>query len=249
MKTNRLRMVVGMCLCLASSGALAQNGGGGFDPSRIQDMISNFQQRIAEADPAQLQDFAARFRPDVADMDPAQFQQMVNQFQDRVGQFQQGLAENFGNMDSGQFQQRRIASLREQLGITDDTEWEIVNGLIQKVIQAQQAVQNDTPRSGILSMSVGTNSIAGILGQMRNARGNANGNNRIASSLLRTSPEVETVQKAFDSKAPTAEMRAAIDKLIEVRKVHRTALEKAQADLRQVLTVHQEAVAAVNGLL
>src|SRR3954449_4206573 len=63
------------------------------------------------------------------------------------------------------------------------------------------------------------------------------------------SPEVEALQKAIDSKASNTEMKAALAKVQEARKTHQTELEKAQADLKKVLSVKQEAVATMNGLL
>lgn len=63
------------------------------------------------------------------------------------------------------------------------------------------------------------------------------------------SPEAEALQKAIDSKASVAEMKATLTKLRESRKVKQAALEKAQADLQKVLSVQQEAIAVLNGLL
>ena len=62
-------------------------------------------------------------------------------------------------------------------------------------------------------------------------------------------PAAEALQKAIDAKASNVEMKAALAKYVESRKVKQAALEKAQADLRKVLTPRQEAIAALNGLL
>ena len=63
------------------------------------------------------------------------------------------------------------------------------------------------------------------------------------------SPEADALQKAIDSKASKAEMKAALDKYVASRKAKQAALEQAQADLRKVLTSRQEAIATLNGLL
>jgi hypothetical protein len=63
------------------------------------------------------------------------------------------------------------------------------------------------------------------------------------------SPEAEALQKAIDGKASNAEMKAAIAKYQESRKAKQAELEKAQADLRKVLSLRQEAVAMLDGLL
>ena len=63
------------------------------------------------------------------------------------------------------------------------------------------------------------------------------------------SPEADALQKAIDSKASKAEMKAALEKYQASRKANQAALEQAQADLRKVLTTRQEAIATLNGLL
>jgi hypothetical protein len=239
--------------------------GGNFDPAQIQQRIAQFQDRVAQADPAQLQQFAAQFAPGLSQMDPAQFQQMVDQwqqnmsqvtqmdpsqFQDMVQQFQQGLQQALGNADPAaaqQLQQRRTASLREQLGITDDVEWSAVDALIQKVIAAQQVVQSEEP-AGTTAFNVGNGSVAALVNRVQGMQANQNGRQPRAG-VTRTSPETEAVNTAIASRVSDQDMTAALAKLVESHKAHKAALEKAQADLRSVLTVKQEAVATVNGLL
>ena len=46
-----------------------------------------------------------------------------------------------------------------------------------------------------------------------------------------------------------AEIKAALDKYLASRKAKQAELEKAQENLRKVLTARQEAIAALNGLL
>jgi len=62
-------------------------------------------------------------------------------------------------------------------------------------------------------------------------------------------PDADALQKAIDSKASKAEMKAALEKYMASRKASQAALEQAQADLRKVLTSRQEAIATLNGLL
>ena len=57
------------------------------------------------------------------------------------------------------------------------------------------------------------------------------------------------MQKAVNAKASNAEVKAALAKFLQARKVKQANLEKAQADLRQVLSVRQEAIASLTGLL
>jgi hypothetical protein len=62
-------------------------------------------------------------------------------------------------------------------------------------------------------------------------------------------PESDALQKAIDAKAPNAELKAAITKFQAARKEKQASLEKAQTELRKVLSVRQEAIASLNGLL
>ncbi len=52
-----------------------------------------------------------------------------------------------------------------------------------------------------------------------------------------------------DSKAPVAEVKAALVKYQEFRQEKQVELEKAQTALRNVLSVGQEAIATLSGLL
>ena len=63
------------------------------------------------------------------------------------------------------------------------------------------------------------------------------------------SPEADALQKAIDSKASKAEMKAALEKYARLPQGQPGDLEKAQADLRKVLTPRQEAIATLNGML
>jgi hypothetical protein len=63
------------------------------------------------------------------------------------------------------------------------------------------------------------------------------------------SPELESLQNAIESNAPTEQIKAAMEKFRVARKAREEALQKAQDDLKAVLTVKQEAVALSNGLL
>ena len=47
---------------------------------------------------------------------------------------------NRGNFDPAQFQQRMMDNIREQLGFTNDTDWNAVQPLVQKVMDARRDV-------------------------------------------------------------------------------------------------------------
>lgn len=143
-----------------------------------------------------------------------------------------------GNFDPAQFQQRMMENYKTQLEITDDTEWKAIEPLIQKVMDARRAVEADRMRGffgGRGGPPGGDNA--------QNDQGNRRG------GFGQPSPDAEALQKAIDAKASNSEMKAAIAKFTASRKAKQAELEKAQADLRKVLSVRQEAIATWRGLL
>jgi Spy/CpxP family protein refolding chaperone len=150
------------------------------------------------------------------------------------GQGGPGGPGGFGNMDPAQRQQFMMDRTKETLEITDDKEWKALEPLVTKVMDARRET------------------LAGLgRGFGRGGRGGPGGDNNAPRGGFggTPSPEAEALQKTIDAKAPNAEIKAALAKYVESRKVKQAALEKAQADLRKVLTPRQEALAALNGLL
>ena len=62
-------------------------------------------------------------------------------------------------------------------------------------------------------------------------------------------PAAEALQKAIDAKASSSELKSAMAKFVESRKAKQAELETAQANLRKVLTVRQEAILTSSGAL
>jgi len=140
-----------------------------------------------------------------------------------------------GNFDPSQFQQRMMDRYRERLEITDDTEWKAIQPLIQNVVDARASI--------------------GPGGRGTFGRGGRRGSDANASTQsqprdpARVNPAAEALQKAIDSKAPPAEIKAAMARYLEYRKGKQADLERAQAALRAVLSSRQEAIAVMSGLL
>jgi hypothetical protein len=148
-----------------------------------------------------------------------------------------------GNFDPAQFQQRMMDNYKEQLEITDDTEWNAIKPLIEKVSTAQRNIMADRARG----MFGGRNRGGGGGGNDNGGgNGGGGGGNRFGGT---PSAEAESLRKAIDSKASNSELKTAIAKFVESRKTKQADLEKAQADLRKVLSVRQEAIATQIGLL
>ena len=149
-----------------------------------------------------------------------------------------GFGRGGGFGDPAQMQQRALDNARDALEVKDDAEWKALEPLIKNVLEKGMEAR----REGMGSM--------GRLMFGRRTGGdngdNGGGNRRFGGN---PSPELEALDRAIDAKATKDELKAAIAKLQETRKAKQADLEKAQADLRKVLTTKQEAVATSLGLL
>lgn len=141
------------------------------------------------------------------------------------------------NMDPAQRQQMMMDNLKTDLEITKDDEWNALQPLLKKVMDAQQVVMSERMR--------------GMFGRNRGGTGGGGdqGGQRRGGMFGTPSPETEALQRAVDSKASTAELKAALAKFMDARKGSQANLEKAQGELRQVLTVRQEAILTLRGML
>ena len=156
-----------------------------------------------------------------------------------------------GNFDPEQARQRRMERLKEQFDVKSDDEWKVIQERIEKVDQARREVGFG---GGVGAMGFGRQGRGGGSGngnntpQSADAQGGRRGGGRGGFGQA-ASPEAEALQKAVESKAPADELKAKLAKLREARKEKEAALEKAQEDLRKVLSVRQEAAAVLAGLL
>ena len=145
-----------------------------------------------------------------------------------------GRGQGRGNFDPAEFQQRMMERYKETLEITDDAEWKAIQPLIQKVMDARMAAMSGMGR--------------GMFGR-GGGPGGQGGGDRQGRGFGPANPEAEALQKAIDSKASGAELKNALQKFVESRKQKQAALEKAQGDLRKVLTPRQEAILTASGML
>ena len=150
---------------------------------------------------------------------------------------------DFQNMDPQQMmnmiQQRINDSFREQMDVTNDTDWAIIEEKISAVTKARLATVAD----GMMGMG-GMRGGGGFGG----GRGGAGGGG-FQAMFGQPSPEAQALQQAIDSDAPGAQIHALLVKFQAVRKAKQDALAKVQDDLRSVLTTRQEGIAVLGGLL
>jgi hypothetical protein len=154
-----------------------------------------------------------------------------------------GAGIDFQNMDPQQImtmiQQRIDDSFREQMNVTNDADWALIEEKISAVTKARLATVAD----GMMGMG-GMRGGGGFGG----GRGGAGGGG-FQAIFGQPSPEKQALQQAVDSDAPAMEIHELLVKFQAVRKEKQAALAKAQDDLRSVLTTRQEGIAVLGGLL
>jgi len=155
------------------------------------------------------------------------------------------VAQGRGNFDPAQIKERMMTHYREQMDVKDDAEWKLLETQIGKVMDARREVGFGS-FGGFSAMGFGGRSRSG--GDTNNAATNQ-GSSRRRAFGGEPSPEADALQKAIDAKAPASEIKSKLKSLREATKAKEAKLEKAQSDLRKLLTARQEAVAVLGGLL
>jgi len=155
-----------------------------------------------------------------------------------------------GNFDPAQFRQNRLDRYKEQMAVTDDAEWKVLEGSIGKVMDAEQEVMagrfGGFGRGGRGGGGATGGGGTGGSGSTNNASGRRGGRGGFGGT---PSPEAEALQTAIDGNASSDVISAKLKALREANKAKEEKLEQAQADLRKLLTPRQEAVAVLGGLL
>jgi hypothetical protein len=152
------------------------------------------------------------------------------------GQGGGGGGQNWRNMSPEERQQAMSDRAKETLEVKDDAEWSALKPLVMKVMESRMAT------FGGFGMGMRRNRGGGDTGG-----GSGGGGGGPFGGT--PNPDREALQKAIDAKASKAELKAALAKYTESRKAKQADLEKAQDDLRKVLTSRQEAIAVLNGWL
>jgi hypothetical protein len=165
-----------------------------------------------------------------------------------------------GNFDPAQMQPRMLSGLeriREQFEVKDDSEWKVISERIKKVMEARRTAGSMGGPGGF-GFPGGPGGPPPPQGGERGSdgfgpqgapeppggfRGGPGGFNR------ESNPELDALRKAIDSKASPEEIKAKLAQLRAARTRKEADLEKAQEELRQVLSVQQEAIAVTLGLL
>ena len=147
------------------------------------------------------------------------------------------------NFDPQQMQQMMMTFFRSQLVVTNDEEWKVVETRLSKVVQVRMETL-----------------IGGGMNMFRSMRGNRGGDGggggggmgrgmRGLAGFSQPSPEADALQKSIDDEAPSAELKARLEKFREAKKKKAAELAAAQRDLREVLSLRQEAILVSMGFL
>jgi hypothetical protein len=153
-----------------------------------------------------------------------------------------GAQSKNGNRDPAQFMARITERYRSQLVVTNDEEWKIIEQRIETVLQAERELRNAEFTSS--SRNGATNGKKGLRSNSGRVRGNAPG-----GSSSEADSDVTGLRKLIESKAPPGQIRAKLARVREMFKQKQMSLDTAREDLRSVLSVRQEAIAVLIGLL
>jgi hypothetical protein len=143
-----------------------------------------------------------------------------------------------GNWDPEQMRQRMMERIREQLAVKDDSEWGVIESRIKKI--------NDA-RSGMGRGFGGFGGPGGPGGQ--GGPGGRQGGRQGPGGFGQPNPDAEALQTALDSGASADDIKSKLTAYRAAAKQKEAQLEKAQDELRQLLSVKQEARAVLLGLL
>ena len=137
--------------------------------------------------------------------------------------------------DPAEFQKRMMERVREQLEVTSDDEWKVIEPRVTKVMEAR--------RDASMGGGFGRGGRGGPGG------GGDQGGGGRSPFGGEPSPEAEALKKAVEAKAPAEEIKAKLAKFREAKKAKEAVLAKAQDELKKVLSLRQEATAVMSGLL
>ncbi|KAF0180883.1 MAG: protein product from transcript [Limisphaerales bacterium] len=170
-----------------------------------------------------------------------------------------------GGFNPEQMRERMLERLRESFDVKDDAEWKLISERIAKVMDTRRAAGGMGGGPGLGGGPGGPGGQRGFGGGRpsggddsggpnggrppQGERGQGGPGGGPGGFNRQADPEAEALQKSLEAKAPTEEIKAKLAKLRDARRAKEAQLDKAQEELRQILSVRQEAVAVAAGLL
>jgi hypothetical protein len=148
-----------------------------------------------------------------------------------------------GNFNPEEMRARMAERMRELLDVKNDDEWKLISARLEKVSEAQREVRSLNGDMRLLF------SRSGDQGGGDNNRSRGPGGPGGSPFGGTPNPDAEAFSKAVQNKAPTEELKQRMARVREARKNAEAKYDKAADDLRQVLTVRQEATLVAIGTL
>ena len=148
-----------------------------------------------------------------------------------------------GNWDPEQMRQRMMERVREQLAVKDDAEWSVIESRIKKINDSRSGMGRGFGGPGGPGGPGGQGAPGGQGGQ------GGQGGRQGRGGFGQANPDAEVLQSALDSGASADDIKVKLTAYRAAAKVKEVQLEKAQDELRQLLSVKQEARAVLLGLL
>jgi len=152
-----------------------------------------------------------------------------------------------GNFNPEEMRARMAERMRELLEVKNEDEWKLISGRLDKVREARDKVRSFSGDFRLMFSREG-----GDQGGDRNrGPGGSGGGTRGPGGFGggTPNPDVEAFSKAVQNKAPTEEIKQRMARVRDARKAAEADYEKVSEELRQLLTVRQEAALVAIGLL
>ncbi len=148
-----------------------------------------------------------------------------------------------GNFNPEDMRARMAERMRELLEVKNDDEWKLISARMEKVREARDKVR----------------ALSGDF-RLLFSRGNEGGGDQGGGDRNRgrgpggfgggtPNPEAEAFSKAVQNKAPTEELKQRMARVRDARKAAEAEYDKLSEELRQLLTVRQEATLVAIGTL
>jgi hypothetical protein len=239
-------VVVLIAAALGAAGSAAQEAAEGADappPPEVQKLIdlAKDPERLREvmSDPQKIQEIMATMESDAVRefmSDPRRVQQLMREIDP------QQIREAMRSVDFSKVRQaaamRWKARLKQQLGVTDE-EWKVLEPRIENLVRARQeaGVRPGGGRSGGRS-GFGAGELP--VEPRRDERGEP-------SELQEAAAELRAAMD--DPDAPDADVRGRLDVYRRAREKARLKVETAERELKDLLTLRQEAILMLWGIL
>ena len=134
-----------------------------------------------------------------------------------------------GNWDPAQIRQRMMERAKEQMGVTNEEEWKVIQAKLEPVMTKQREV------------------MGGMFGGFGRGRGGDGDSNRQRGAVEQASYDLR--QLLEDKAASEDQIKQKLAAYREARDKARTELASAQKELKEILMPRQEAVLVSSGML